>query len=389
MRIQIRVNSLLSVLLLGTLLCTAVFAHGQPEAPQLIPRTAEERKAQYDAHRRITLTAVITNGSGSPVTDLKDKDFTVFENGISRPIVSFDEISKGRPGQVHGLIIVDGINSNASSLHKQIKEIKAFLSQAKTLPFPVAIVAVSEGGVSEGTASTDSEAISRDLDFRTSVLQGHDCDVRQPGSDLGSRTGGGQPRSSGQSEAECRVRQFNESMNALHQLFGLEAKAQGRSIVIWLGRGWPSWPNPPEEARGQIMPSLGFGRAPIEMITSLSADIVAGQIEFDAISWDEFAHPKGVRHVDAGANIKMTSSPEQEAMLTIPALVELSGGLTFSRSKNIPNALGQLLNEGSSFYRIVFDPETTTTPDDFRTVLVKVTTPGLTVRTLHSYFERP
>lgn len=390
MSTQRGVNWRMFLLLLLATLCRAIYAYGQTESPQLVPRTGEERKAQYDAHRRITLSAVITDRSDAAATGLKDKDLSVFENGISRPIFSFAEISKGRSGQVHGLIVVDEINGNASSVHRQRKEIKEFLSHAKTLPFPIAIVVVSDGGVNEGTASTDPEVISRDLDMRTSDLQGHDCDVAKPGSDLGSRMSGGlQPMaqsSSGRSEAECRLGQFNASMRALHQLFGFEATAQGKAIVVWLG---PGWPIPPEDVRGQIMPDSGFGRAPIEMITGLSADIVAGQIEFDAVSWGEFAHPKGVRRVDAAANIKMASFSEQEAMLTIPALAEQSGGLAFARSKNIPDALAQLFNQGSSFYKIVFDPATTTKQDDFRTVLVKVATPGLAVRALHSYFEQP
>jgi VWFA-related protein len=385
MSTQRGVNWMFSLLLLGTM-CRAVCAYGQAESPRLVPRTAEERKAQYEAHRRITLAAVITDDSGVAVTGLKEKDFTVFENGISRPIVSVHEISKGDAAQVHGLVVVDGINSSASSLHRERTEIKEFLSHAKTLPFPVAIVAVSDGGVSEGTASTNPEAILRDLDMHTSDLQGHDCDATKSGSDLGSRMGGGlQTITSGLSEADCRIGQFNASMKALHQLFGLEANAQGRAIVIWLG---PGWPIPPEQDRGQITSGSSNGRA-AQTITVLSADIVEGQVEFDAVSWGEFAHPKGVRRVDAAANIKMTSQTEQEAMLTIPALAEQSGGITFARSKNLPGALEQLLSEGASFYKIVFDPATTTTPDDFRTVLVKVTTSGATVRTLHSYFEQP
>jgi hypothetical protein len=283
MSTQRGVNRMFSLLLLGTM-CRAVCAYGQTESPRLVPRTAEERKAQYEAHRRITLAAVITDDSGVAVTGLKEKDFTVVENRISRPIVSVDEISKGNAPRVHGLIVVDGINGSASSLHRERKEIKEFLSHAKTLPFPVAIVGVSDGGVSEGTASTNPEAISRDLDLRTGDLQGHDCDSTKPGSDLGSRMGGGMQSTaqatSGWSEADCRIGQFNASMKALHQLFGLEANAQGRAIVIWLG---PGWPIPPEQDRGQIMPGSSSGRA-AETITVLSADIVAGQVEFDAVS---------------------------------------------------------------------------------------------------------
>jgi VWFA-related protein len=377
------------LLLLLEMLYSVANAAGQTEPPRLVPRTAEERKAQYDAHRRITLAAVITDVSGAAVTGLKDKNFTVFENGTSRPIISFDEIGKVSTGQVHGLVVVDGINASASALHRQRKEIKEFLSHAKTLPFPVAIVVVSDGGVSGGLASTDPSALMRDLDARTNYLEGHDCDATRPGSDLGSRMGGDLPAraqsTSGGSEADCRIGRFNASMNALHQLFAQEANAQGRAIVIWLG---PGWPLPPEQERGQIMAGSFGGRAG-EIVTGLSADILVGQIEFDAASWGEFERPKGVHRMDASANINAASQTEQEAMLTIPALAEQSGGLTFARTRNISDALGRLLSEGASFYRIAFDPSAATRPDDFRTVLVKVATPGVMVRTMRSYFEQP
>jgi VWFA-related protein len=375
------------LLLLELLFSVATAA--QTDSPRLAPRTAEERNAQYEAHRRITLSAVVTDTSGAEVTGLKQTDFAVFENGTSRPIVSFAEISGSSAGQVHALLVVDGINSSTSALHKQTKEIKKFLGHANPLPVPVAIAAVSNGGVSEGSASTDTGALIRDLDTRTADLQGEDCDAALPGSDMASRMSNSLPTSaqstSGASEADCRLGLFNASMTALHQLFAEEAKAQGRAIVIWLG---PGWPIPPEPQRGQIMPSSGTGRAN-DMVTTLSADMLAGQIEFDAASWGGFAAPKGVRRMDASADINGASLTEQEAMLTIPALAKESGGIAYARIKSIQDVLGQLLSQGASFYKITFDPAPAIKPDDFRTVLVKVTTPGMTVRTMQSFFEQP
>lgn len=76
-------------------------------------------------------------------------------------------------------------------------------------------------------------------------------------------------------------------------------------------------------------------------------------------------------------------------MLTIPSLAKESGSLAYARIKNIQGMLGQLLSEGASFYKITFDPAAAIKTDDFRTVLVKLATPGVRVRTSQSYFEQP
>ncbi len=304
------VNSMFSVL---GMLFSAAYACGQTE-PQLIPRSAEEQKAQFEAHRRIRLAAIITDQSGAVVTGLKEKEFTVFENGTSRPILRFTEVTKGDAAKAHGLIVVDGLNDGLSALHRQEKEIKEFLNHTRTLPFPVAIDVVSEGGVSEGLASTDPAMLVRDLDERTSHVEGNDCGTTHPGSDLGSRMSGGwQPlpqSTSGWAQADCRIGHFNASMIALNQIFAREAKAQGRAIVIWLG---PGWPLPPEQDRGQAMPTSNGGGAR-DMVTVLSTDIQVGQVEFDAVSWGEFARQKGVGRTNAVADISTSSQTEQEKM---------------------------------------------------------------------------
>lgn len=370
------------------LVSCAVNAAGQT-APQLIPRTAEEQQAQYETHRRVTLAAVITDQSGAALTGLRDKDFAVFENGTSRPIIKFTEVTKGDTAKIHGLIVVDGLNGGASALHRQKKEIKEFLSHTTMLPFPVAIDVVSEGGVSEGLASTDPAMLAHELDEHTSHVGGNDCDTVHPGSDLGSRMSGGwQPSAqstSGRAQLDCRVGHFNASMIALNQIFAQEAKAQGRAIVIWLG---PGWPFPPEVDRGQAMPTSNRGGAR-DMVTALWGDILEGQVEFDAVSWGEFARPKGVGRPDAAADLGSSSQTEQEQMLSIPALADQSGGLSFAKARNIPEVLGRLLNQDASFYKIEFAPAAVNKPDDFRTVVVKVAAPGATVRTMRSYLEQP
>jgi VWFA-related protein len=376
-------------LMLGGLPIMAPAASGQTESPQLMPRTEGERQRQYEERRRITLAAIVMDASGAPVSGLSESDFTLTENGKTRKPVRFEEIRNPGDAQVQGLIVIDAINIGTPAVRRQVKEIRSFLAHQKALPFPITIVVVSEGGLVEGDPSTDPATLLKDLEARAADLQGHGCDTVAPGSDLQSRMEDGIPASAqgapGLTRADCRQAHFLRSMNALHRLFAEQENTKGRAIVVWMG---PGWPLPQEHESGMVTGSAAPSDAG-NMVVDLSADMRHGQVTFDGISPDEFKRSKGLRRKGAAANIAAASRPEQEAMLTIPALAEQSGGQALAKSKNIAEAIERCLEDETSFYTLSFDPVVATAQDEYRVLDLKVNKPGMTVRTMHSYFEEP
>jgi VWFA-related protein len=373
-------------LILSGFLAAIAPSNAQTESPHLIPRTKEERRAQEQ--RRFTLAAVVTDASGMPVTGLKLEDFQLIESGKPQKIVRFQEVRNPTSAQIHGLIVVDAINNSTSAIHRQRKELKSFLANQKTLPYPIAIVVAANGGVLQGDLSSDPSVLMQNLEMRTKDLAGSDCDTAAPGADLESRMSGrvsADSQGASGSRTDCRREHFVESMNALRLLFALQGNSPGRAVVIWLG---PGWPLPPEQNSGQIMGTAGPARAG-DIVVGLSDFIRDGQITFDAVSWSDYPMPRGTRRQDAMAKISAASLAEQEALLTVPALAEQSGGVALAKSKNIPDAISLCLQNEESYYTLVFDPEPAGSTDEYRTINVRVAKPGAAVRAMHSYFEQP
>lgn len=374
---------------LAILLAGSAVASAQTPAPHLTPRSTAERQREYEEQRRVTVAAIVTDASGEPVAGLTQADFTVTENGKPRSVVSFQEVRNPGNGQVHVVIALDAINDDTSALKRQVKEVRAFLAAQKSLAFPITLVVATEGGLLEGDASSDPAALRSDLDLRAAETLGHGCDAVAPGNDLQSRMGGGIPASaqgaSGLSRADCQQQHFLQSMNALHQLFAEQQNTNGRAIIIWLG---PGWPLPQSHESGLVTDSAAPSDAG-DMAVTLSADMRHGQVTFDGVSWGEFERDRGLRRKDPATSIDAASRSEQEAMLTIPALAQQSGGLPLAKSKNFSAALNRCLLDAQSFYTLSFDPAAATKADEFRVLDIHVDKPGATVRALRSYFKQP
>ncbi len=377
-------------MVLSMLLSAGAAAFAQTGAPHLTPRTKAERLRQYEEQRRIVLSVIVSDASGAPITGLSAADFTLTENGVARKPVSFQEVRDPDSTQVHGILVIDAINDDTPNVKRQVKEIGNFLTHQKLLSFPIAMAAATEGGILEGDPSTDPAALRKDLDLRAAEIQGHGCDTVAPGNDMQSRMGSGMPASaqgaSGLTGADCRQAHYLQSMNALHQLFGEQKNSRGRAILIWLG---PGWPLPQTRDSGLLTGNSTVPSGVGDVAVTLSADMRHGQVTFDGISWNEFERDKGLRRKDSVANIDAASRSEQEALLTIPALAEQSGGLALAKSKNISGAFERCLKDAQSFYTMSFDPAVATKTDEYRVLDVKVDKPGATVRTMHSYFEQP
>lgn len=218
---------------------------------------------------RMTLAAVVADESGAPIAGLTSKDFQLTENGKVQKILEVRDFDDPVAAQLHGLIVLDAINSSTSAIHRQRNELKKFLGGE------IAIVIAANGGVIEGDASRDASSLMRDLDTRTKYLQGSDCSSAAPGADLESRmteTVATDAQGTSGSRSDCRREHFVQSMNALHQLLAGQADVPGRAILIWLG---PGWPLPKERDSGQIMGKVGPAPS-ADMVVELYNDIRNG-----------------------------------------------------------------------------------------------------------------
>jgi len=129
--------------------------------PQLIPRTHEQREKRFLTQHRIILNVRVTDASGKPLRDLKQTDFTLFDNDQPRKLVSFKPIEgNSAPAPAHVILVLDTVNSFTRQLHNFEKEIEKYLKQGEgPLAYPMAIGVFSGSSVSVGQPSRDRETL--------------------------------------------------------------------------------------------------------------------------------------------------------------------------------------------------------------------------------------
>src|SRR5690242_6380910 len=82
------------------------------QTPRLIPRTHDQREQRFQTLHRIILNVAVEDASGKPYTDLKQTDFTLYDNNQPRSLVSFSskdgDSAKDPP---HVILVLDAVNN--------------------------------------------------------------------------------------------------------------------------------------------------------------------------------------------------------------------------------------------------------------------------------------
>lgn len=128
------------------------------------------------ANRQITLDVVVTDKSGSPVTGLQQRDFTLLDNKRPQNIASFHAVNGGAATgepSTEVILIVDEVNVPFTKVAVERIEIEKFLRRnGGALARPVSIALLSDSGFSLGNASTqDGNALIADLNRQNASLR--------------------------------------------------------------------------------------------------------------------------------------------------------------------------------------------------------------------------
>jgi hypothetical protein len=130
-------------------------------APQLIPRTHDEREARYLTQHRIILNVTVSDLSGKPFAELKESDFTLIDNHQPRKLVSVQSVDgDAKKNQTHVILVFDAVNSSTRKLRSFVKEFERYLGRERVrLVYPLSIGIFSGADVDVGQPSRDREAL--------------------------------------------------------------------------------------------------------------------------------------------------------------------------------------------------------------------------------------
>ncbi len=331
------------------LLAGAASGQGQPQ-----PESADTRGMLLDV--------VVTPKSGPAVTGLKQQDFTILDDNAPQTITSFRAFN-GRDAQIEFTIVLDSVNLGFSNFSYAFDQVEKFLrSEGGQLAHPVTIVIATDTDLTvEDFFSTDGNKVADWLAQHAPGLRG----ITRSGAVYG---------------AEER---FQISLKDLGQVAVNEAHLPGRKIVIYVSAGWPFLSGPEvhlyDKAEQQLFAEIGGLSTQFDQshVTLYSIDPLGIVDNVRNSVWKDFLKPVA------------KPSQVQAGDLALQVLAAHSGGVTFEASNDIATQIGRCIADTESYYELTFDPARGRQPNEYHRLEVRVSQPGLTVRTRQGYYAQP
>jgi VWFA-related protein len=314
------------------------------------------------ATSRISLDVVVTAKSGPPVGDLKQADFTIFDNKTPRPITSFRAVS-GAQEPLHVILLIDAVNTRFDRIAYERGQIDKFLhANGGRLPAPVALAVFTDKGtqVSQGFSTDGNELSAAFAQYAVGLRTLH--------------------RSSQWGASDL----FNLSMTALGELTAQEAKLPGRKLIFWVSPGWPLLSNPGVQLDGRQINQI------FSTIVSVSTQLREARITLYAV--DPLGAAEGVARTFYYRDfLKGVSKASQVQLgdLSLQVLAEQSGGLALSSDNDIVALLQKCMADTGAYYEMSFDAPPADHRDEYHSLEVGVSKPGLTARTRQGYYAQP
>lgn len=376
----------------GLLVLTALVAAAQ--TPTLKTRTKEERDREYLATRRITLNVQVTDAAGKPVTDLDASDFTLLDNHQPRKLAAFHAIDgEAMNDATEVVFVLDAVNSTTQALEAEKNGIFKYLAQSHSaLPYPTSFVLWSNGHLKATGATRDRNAVGRAFVNITKNLHTNACAPADDSVVKAARSGGvgtqgdndiGPHAADG---ANCLQVHFKDSLAALDGIAQQQLTIGGRTILIWVGPGWPLLSDAEFQ---QLMPKAR--KSYFDEIVTVLHDLRAAQVTLDAVG------PRDPTHEDEKANVNLppltagAASPDSAgpASLALPVLAQQTGGRVMASSNDVVADLVKLLDDADWYYALCFNPPPAQNGAELRSLEVKVSRAGLNIRTMTQYYTEP
>ena len=360
--------------------------------PTLKTRPKEDRDRQFQESHRITLNVQVTDNAGKPVTDLDARDFTLFDNHQPRRLAAFHAIDGEALNDATEIVIVlDAVNSPTAALEAEKNGIFKYLAQSHSaLPYPMSFVLWSNGHLKSTGATTDRNTIGRAFVSMTKNVHSNACgpadaSVVKAADNSGAGTHADNDKGSQSADTNCLQVHFKDSLAALDGIAQQQLSLGGRTILIWVG---PGWPLPSDAEFDQLTPKARKNY--FDEIVNVLHDLHAAQVTLDAIAPRDPVRQEEqaivIPHPPIGIASPESARPDS---LALPVLAQQTGGLLMTSSSDVTADLVKFLDDADWYYALSFVPPPAQNGVELRSLEVKVNRPGLSVRTLVGYYTQP
>lgn len=364
-----------------------IAAQASAQNPTLKTRTREQLNREYLEAHRITLNVQVADSNGRVVPDLVASDFTLLDNDQPRKIAGIHMIDgEAMNDATEVVILLDAVNSPAQQLEEERQAIFNYLAHGHgPLPYPTSFALWFNGQLKANPRTTDRNELGRAFVKTTKGIHSNAC------SSVGGAVekvaaGAADAAQSAETVANCLRVHFRDSIAALDGIAQQQKNLGGRTILIWVGPGWPV-PTGPEFDQQTAKARAGL----FDELANVLRDLRDAQVTIDAISPPDETREKeqereGLKMLMEGTRPARETMP---ASFALPIVATLSGGRALTASHELTADLSSCIHDADAYYVVSFEAMPATSPHQFHKIEVKVKRPGLDVRTMTQYYAEP
>ena len=356
----------------------------------------------------VQVDAVVTDSKGKPVRDLKAEDFVVFQDGEQKPITNFSFVATSsrttgqqrfgpgaRAAKLDRLsirrtiaIVVDDLGMSLYGVNQVRHRLRKFIDEQVGEDDLVSIVRTSASTGSLRGFTVDKRRLHAALDeiwwrpgFHSGtlppglVVQARlDMDRR-----LATRPGPTRIYDSGISSPERRFEEglFAGSIGALqHTIRGMR-ELPGRKATLYFSES--SFLFIPDRTGNRRTSTIGrLDNVRTEMFRKIIDEANRAGVVIYGVD------PRGV---GGGLDpIETTSFSFGAAQDGLQFLADQTGGLYLGNSNDIAGLVGRAMDDMQGYYLLGYSPDSETFDRKFHRIEVKLTKPGLKIRSRRGFF---
>lgn len=335
--------------------------------------------------RIVLLDVVVTDKKGNVVTNLKQSDFSVYDNGSSQRIRSFEAPSshvmpKGTGMVVRStadlakigsapvtILVLDELNNSFENMAYARNRLEKYLNaQPEVVTQPTTLL------VATNTKFEVMKDFTQDRAALLAALKKHFPEIPYKYNKTGAGGSGAMER-------------MAQSLNSLYQMAEATRGTPGRKTIIWVGQGFPAVDlTKTDSASTALMQSairrvtdaLLQSRITIYTIDPSSQIGTVGQITDDNVEdFENDARSDGQPFAD---------------QISFSTLAPATGGQAFFSRNDIDAEVAQATADGANYYTLSYTPgELPDGKDKYRKIRVKMSDPNLTATFRDGYFSKP
>jgi VWFA-related protein len=342
----------------------------QNQAPQDRDHPAlSHRPPPAAGSAEIKLDVLVTDSAGRPVAGLQQQDFTLLDNKKPQPILSFRAVD-GSTGNgtaadppVEVILLIDATNTPLKIVGDERNQIESFLRRTGgRLMLPTSLMFFDDSGVKALPGpTTDGNLLADEL---------NKAETRAHSVLLTTQT---------------EPDRVTLSLNVLERITEAANKRAGRTILIWIGDGWPMLENShylfTEREHGVLF----------DRVVTISGQLRDSRVTLYSIYPTDPAvtDEPGIQHYRSFLRGVPSVNQVRPGNLALPVLANNSGGRALDTSGDLGDQIASCIAEAKFYYTLSFDPATAKRVDEYHELAVHVDQRQLKARTSAGYYVEP